>query len=596
MALSFVASASTTSGATINVPGTAQAGDFAVLFQLSRSTASTIPTAVNPSGWQDDSPGSSTATIGTNGYRSMLSSKILVSGDVGASLTGMNGNSFNDKHILVFRDSAAFTSYTATGPNSEINANAPSTQSLNASTETPPMVLVAFADSATSVTFSGTLSTNGTSVTTGSAWLAAIYELFNSSPANRTIGLADSGTYNALSSIIYEVSSGPGPNTGTLAATEGADTASLTGRSGWSGTMAPTEGADVAAFTGSVVVAGTLGATEAGDVASMAARAGWSGTLAATENADAATASGLVAWVGTLAATEESDTALFIATNDVLGTLVATEDADAASFAGSVVVAGSLAATEASDVASLAGGVPTSTGTLSATEGADVAALVGSVVVAGGLAASETGDSASFSGRVLLVGIFVTTEGADTASFAGSVGVIIGTLAASEASDLAAFSGIPPEIRKRYAAAAQHSPIPFLWLATIESDHLPNVIRWVNNPLAIVSNGNTFIGRGFKVEPPSDGDDTPSIKLTLANFDRNVGRALETLDEMPAVTLQLILASYPDDILASYTNFTSGSARWDASAIELTLTQEVFWNENYPLVRVTPRKFPGLFV
>ncbi len=49
-------------------------------------------------------------------------------------------------------------------------------------------------------------------------------------------------------------------------------------------------------------------------------------------------------------------------------------------------------------------------------------------------------------------------------------------------------------------------------------------------------------------------------------------------------------------MLRTYTDFTSGSARWDAAAIELTLTQEVFWSENYPLVRVTPRKFPGLFL
>lgn len=201
--VAFLTSANATSGATINVPGTALAGDFGVVFQLSRSTASTIPTLVNPSGWQNDSTG--TATIGTNGYRSMISSKILVSGDVGATLTGMNGNSFNDKFILIFRGSSAFTSYTATGPNAETTANAPTAQALNASTETPPMVLLAFADSATSVTFSGTMSTSGTPVTTGSAWLAAIYELFNSSPADRTIGVADSGTYNSLSSIIYEL-------------------------------------------------------------------------------------------------------------------------------------------------------------------------------------------------------------------------------------------------------------------------------------------------------------------------------------------------------------------------------------------------------
>lgn len=148
----------------------------------------------------------------------------------------------------------------------------------------------------------------------------------------------------------------------------------------------------------------------------------------------------------------------------------------------------------------------------------------------------------------------------------------------------------------REQSAAQHSVDPRLWLLTIESSALATVVRWVNNPIDIVSGGQTFIGRGFKVQAPADGDETPSIDLTLANFDRVIGKVLETIEDLPTITLQEINASAPDTILRTYTDFTSGSARWDASTIDLTLTQEMFWDEAYPLVRVTPRKFPGLFI
>jgi hypothetical protein len=148
----------------------------------------------------------------------------------------------------------------------------------------------------------------------------------------------------------------------------------------------------------------------------------------------------------------------------------------------------------------------------------------------------------------------------------------------------------------RQAVAAQHSRVPLPWLVTIDHPSLPNIIRWVNNPVPVVSRGQTFIARAFKVQRPADGDETPSLVVTLSNHDRVLGKALEALEGFPGLKLERILLSFPDDPVETYEDFTSASSRWDASAVEVTLSQEVFWNETYPLVRVTPRKFPGLFL
>jgi hypothetical protein len=89
---------------------------------------------------------------------------------------------------------------------------------------------------------------------------------------------------------------------------------------------------------------------------------GRSGTLAATEGADTAALAGLVSVTGALAAIESADVASFDATVVTLGTLAAIEAGDTAAATGVVASAGeiigSLAAGEGGDTAAFAGVVP----------------------------------------------------------------------------------------------------------------------------------------------------------------------------------------------------------------------------------------------
>jgi hypothetical protein len=104
------------------------------------------------------------------------------------------------------------------------------------------------------------------------------------------------------------------------------------------------------------------------------------GTLAATEAADTFAALGTLDETGTLAATEAADTfaATGTFTTGVTGTLAANEAADTFAATGTLDEAGTLAATEGPDVFAATGTVVTSvTGTLAATEGADTFAATG---------------------------------------------------------------------------------------------------------------------------------------------------------------------------------------------------------------------------
>lgn len=252
---------------------------------------------------------------------------------------------------------------------------------------------------------------------------------------------------------------------GTLDATEGADSAALTGLVLVQGAIDVTEGADSADFSGYIEKFITLDATEGADSADFSGNIvdfggsyfgrryfggsyfgpryfGWldsnesSGVLAATEGADTSSFTGDVYISGSLDATEGADVADIIGKVLVEGDFSGTEGADTASFAGLVLVQGTFTPTEGADTASFTGNIPVQ-GILDVTEGADGAFFVDDI--RGNLDATEGADTADFAGDVLVQGTLDVTEGADGATFLDDVR---GSLDATEGADSAAFSGM----------------------------------------------------------------------------------------------------------------------------------------------------------
>ena len=184
----------------------------------------------------------------------------------------------------------------------------------------------------------------------------------------------------------------------------------VAGGGGVSGTLSATDVADTASFSGTASapsVTGTLSATDPQDAASFAGALIFSGSLAATDSPDAATFSG-TAYVpgvsGTFAATDSADVAAFSGTAyapGVSGTLAAADSADSAAFAGVLSFVGSLAAVEAQDSVAVAGTFGPS-GSLAATDQKDSATFAGSYAsgVDGQIVAVDQPDSADFAGAV----------------------------------------------------------------------------------------------------------------------------------------------------------------------------------------------------
>jgi len=215
------------------------------------------------------------------------------------------------------------------------------------------------------------------------------------------------------------------------------------------GTLAASEAADVAAVTGTVLsgVGGVLAASEAADDATMAGSAtGYAGTLATSEAPDTAAISAKSEWFGTLAATESPNTAAFTAAAHWLAILATSEAADSASFGSPSVLTGTLAATEGPDDATMSGLVRW-LGTLQTNEGADAGAFVCTVAWQAVLAAVDGPDTASGAGTVGWQVALAASEAPDTAVIEGDA-VTGAALAVSEAPDTAAFTSAPVSIQE----------------------------------------------------------------------------------------------------------------------------------------------------
>jgi hypothetical protein len=213
---------------------------------------------------------------------------------------------------------------------------------------------------------------------------------------------------------------------------------------GVTGTIAATEAADTASASGSSTITGTGAITEASDTASASGTSTVTGTIARTEANDSAAASGAVTVSGTLARTEASDTAAASGAATVSGTAAITEATDSAAASGSSTVTGTLTRTEANDNAALSGS-STITGTAALTEANDNAAASGTVSggpITGTAAITEASDTAAASGAATITGTLTRSESNDTAAATGAVGGITGTAALSEASDTAHAVGL----------------------------------------------------------------------------------------------------------------------------------------------------------
>lgn len=111
----------------------------------------------------------------------------------------------------------------------------------------------------------------------------------------------------------------------------------------------------------------------------------------------------------------------------------------------------------------------------------------------------------------------------------------------------------------------------------------------------LTSRGNQYIFLPFELTLPNDDDSDPGCQLTMHDVTRSLMPTLRTLTGPPSVTIELVLASSPGTVEASFTGFQLGAVSYTDSTITGQLVVASLAHEPFPCHTFTPSYFPGLF-
>lgn len=188
--LSYITSTNSTT-ANITISSSAAIGDIAVLLDTGWNAGSV--TSVVPSGWTTIS--NITASYVMTG-RSILSYKVLTSGNPGSSITGMTATYNLGKEMLIFRPTSPISSVTVADLGEEgVGSGTPADQTVGIN---PLSYIVIGGGGSYSDTIVWDSTWYTSSITIATQRLA--YKIFNSSPASTSIGTTTSATAIILQS------------------------------------------------------------------------------------------------------------------------------------------------------------------------------------------------------------------------------------------------------------------------------------------------------------------------------------------------------------------------------------------------------------
>ena len=156
--------------------------------------------------------------------------------------------------------------------------------------------------------------------------------------------------------------------------------------------------------------------------------------------------------------------------------------------------------------------------------------------------------------------------------------------------------GAVPQDRLRESAYAAETEEVWLVLLTLSHPDLPDDIRIVNNTEPIQSRGQDYVPLAFDIVLPSDTEERPPLaEVRIDNVSRDLTESIRSISDAPTATIEVIVASNPDEAVVSYTGFRLIGIGWDAADVTGQLVLDDISIEPYPAGRFTPASFPGLF-
>ncbi len=157
----------------------------------------------------------------------------------------------------------------------------------------------------------------------------------------------------------------------------------------------------------------------------------------------------------------------------------------------------------------------------------------------------------------------------------------------------------------KQALFAQQTDEVFAVLLTIEHSSFSQPVRISSDPKedlpeagvkGIVSRGDEYIYPPFSLSLPSQ-DDTVLAKanISIDNVSREMISHVRGADSALSIKIEVILASDPDTVEISMSQFKLERVTYDALTVNADISVEYFDLEPFPARRFTPADFPGMF-
>lgn len=150
-----------------------------------------------------------------------------------------------------------------------------------------------------------------------------------------------------------------------------------------------------------------------------------------------------------------------------------------------------------------------------------------------------------------------------------------------------------PALRGMFAGETDEA---FLVCLTIEHEDLAAPIRLVNDTVDLTRSAGEFIAWPFEVALPDDVEaQLPRVQLVIDNVDRAIVAAIRPLQGRVTLTLEVVLASSPNEVEAGPYALTLKDVSYDRLTVSGTLGYEDVLNAPYPKDSFTPLNSTGLF-
>lgn len=148
----------------------------------------------------------------------------------------------------------------------------------------------------------------------------------------------------------------------------------------------------------------------------------------------------------------------------------------------------------------------------------------------------------------------------------------------------------------RAAINASSTDEAFFVLLTIDHPALESPLRVCLNSVNIDSRGSTFYAYPFDIALPDDEASRPErARISIDNVYRDLVPGLRSMQTPATVLIEVILASDPDTVEASFPGFVLRNIEYNALTISGDLALDDLESEPYPADIFDPHRWPGIF-